>query len=319
MLSMSRKKVFLLVVSLVFMSLFSNFVSAAEGDDSGLGSAFDTIRQLFAFLPELITMEKLLGEDTAAIFWAKFLVWLLLFAVVYFGASAVFKENKNISIVVALVIALIGALLIPSDMLFNIFQTYGLLAGLLIWFVPVAAGVWIAHTVQNRFLRAAIYGTTAWILLSINKTIVDKQGLANTSFPYFSLLFAVLVILFFWNLFGIFGGGRAHEAVGGWFGGRGRDALDWATRRPERGDEGLLGGEVRRRREAEREERRTQEQLESIQNARQRLTEIEAQLQQHIQDPDIRQRFLNIAQLLIQLRKVQQSLDEAENQIRGGI
>src|SRR3989338_11376623 len=96
---MSRKKVFLLLVSFVFMmSLFANFVSAQE--KSGLEGAFDTIRKLFGFLPEVITLEKLVGGDAAAVFWAKFLVWLLLFAVIYFGAGFVFKEQKRIAVVV---------------------------------------------------------------------------------------------------------------------------------------------------------------------------------------------------------------------------
>lgn len=318
MLSMSRKKVFLLVVSLaLMMSLFPNIASAAEGDASGLGSAFDTIRQLFAFLPELITMEKLLGEDAAAIFWAKFLVWLLLFAAIYFGASFPFKQNPRIAVIVALVISLMGTLLIPNSILFNIFQTYGLVAGIIIWTIPVAAGMFIAHKVENRFLRSLIYGTAAWILFSINETVVKEKGFANTSFPYFGLLLAVVILLFFWNLFAIFGGGQGQAAAGGWLGDRGRDAWDWATR-DRSGDRGLLGGS-RERREAIEGERRAQEQLESIQRLRQKLTETEALLQQHIEDPDIRQRFYNIALLLIQLREVQQALDAAENEIRGRI
>ena len=91
---MGKKKVFLLLVSLLFISLFSNYVSASNHEGTGLGDAFDTIRELFAFLPDLVTLEKLIGGDTAAIFWAKFLVWLLLFAVLFFGASKVFPDNK---------------------------------------------------------------------------------------------------------------------------------------------------------------------------------------------------------------------------------
>ena len=66
---MTKKRVFLLLFSLVFMGLFSNFVSASnhlDGVGAGLGEAFDTIRELFAFLPDLVTLEKLIVGDTAA-------------------------------------------------------------------------------------------------------------------------------------------------------------------------------------------------------------------------------------------------------------
>jgi len=309
MLKIGRKKVFLLVVSLVLMmSLFSN-VASAQKDQGGLGSAFDTIRQLFGFLPELITMEKLLGEDAAAIFWAKFLVWLLLFAAIYFGASFVFKDNKRIAAVVAIVISLMGTLLIPNSILFNIFQTYGLVAGIIVWIIPVAAGMFIAHKVENRFLRALIYGTAAWILFSINETVVKEKGFANTSFPYFGLLLAVVVILFFWNLIGIFGGGAGQEAAGGWFADRGRDAWDWATRRPE-GDEGLLG-RFRRRREprtAEEEQRLVDE----AQRVRENIENIERDLERHLRTAEELELLRQLAELIKQLDAVQTELIRLE-------
>src|SRR3989338_4910818 len=113
--NMSRKKVFLLLISLVvMMSLFSNTVFGQQG---GLGGIAETIRRLFGFLPEIITLDKLVGNDTVTLFWAKFLIWLLLFAVLYFGAGFVFKERNRISTVVALVIAIMGTLTIPNSVI----------------------------------------------------------------------------------------------------------------------------------------------------------------------------------------------------------
>jgi hypothetical protein len=324
---MHRKKVFLLVASLILMSLFPNVVSAAEGGGGigeGLGSAFETIRDLFSFLPELVTLDALINRDDAALFWARFLIWLLLFAVVYFGAGFVFKDNKNITIAVALVISLMGALMVPTTIVVNIFQSYGLIAGLLIWIIPVAAGFWLTHTVKNRWLKVLIYIFMLIILLHIDTTITSSELFGSEWYSggrwyeYFRLLLVAVIIGLVWNLIGLVGGGGAHDAIGGWFGNGGRNILNWATG-DRRDDEGLLGGRFRRRREATEKERQAQEQLESIQAARQRLTEMEATLQQHIEDPDIRRRFNNIAMLLIELRQVQRALDAAENQIRGRI
>ena len=309
---MSKKKVFLLISFVVMISLFASSVSAQE--EGGLAGVAETIEKLFGFLPNVITLEKLIGQEAAAMFWAKFLLWLLLFSVVYFGAGFVFKDNKNVATVVAIVIALMGALMIPYTMLVSIFQTYGLLAGIIIWVVPVAAGMYIAHQVTVPFVKALIYGAAAWILWSINATVVEKMGYFNTSFPYFSILFAVVVIMFIWNVIGIFGGGQGQASAHGWAGGLGRGAWNWLTGdRPGTPPATTLPTDDT----ATQRERDAQEQSVHIQNARERLTGLEAQLQQKIQDPDIHARFAGISLLLIELREVQQALDAAENEIRG--
>ena len=309
MLSMSRKKVFLLVVSLVLMmGLFSNVASAAEGDASGLGSAFDTIRQLFAFLPDLITMEKLLGKDAAAIFWAKFLVWVLLFATIYFGASFVFKDNKRIAVIVAIVISLMGTLLIPNSILVNIFQTYGLVAGIIVWVIPVAAGMFIAHKVTLPFFRALIYGTAAWILFSINETVVKEKGFANTSFPYFGLLLAVVILLFFWNLFAIFGGEGGGEGARGWFVDRARDVGDWATR-DRSGDRGLLDRSRRGREPRTPEEQ--QRLVDEAQNVRDSITKLQEELARHLRTAEADE-----LELLNQLAELIRQLDQVQTELR---
>ncbi|MDP7322691.1 MAG: hypothetical protein QF729_01975, partial [Candidatus Woesearchaeota archaeon] len=74
---MSKKRVFLLIISLILMSLFSNFASASNHEGGGLAGVAETIEKLFGFLPNVITLEKLIGQEAAAMFWAKFLLWLL--------------------------------------------------------------------------------------------------------------------------------------------------------------------------------------------------------------------------------------------------
>lgn len=296
---MSKKKVFFIFLLVIMMSLFPNFVSASSHPDgAGLGEAFDTIRELFIFLPDLVTLEKLIGGDTAALFWAKFLVWILLFAALYFGASVVFKDNKRIAVVVSIVISLMGTLLIPSSILVNIFQTYGLVAGIVVWTIPLVAGMYIAHKFENPFARAIIYGTAAWILFSINETIVKAQGVLNTKFPFFGLLLAVVIILFFWNLgaiFGMVGGGGIGSAVGGignWLTGRGGDGRD--------DDEGDGHRESHRERQTEREERR-------LEDLEQELEQREDDLRRVIEEnrDDEIERLRAIAGLIAELDEVQ--------------
>lgn len=302
---MSRKKVFLLLVSLVFMSLFSNVVFASnhpDGVGAGLGDAFDTIRELFAFLPELVTLEKLIGgTDEAAKFWARFLVWVLLFAVFFFGASKVFPDNKRIAVIVSLVIALMGTLLIPYSILVNIFQTYGLVAGIIVWTIPLIAGMFIAHKLENPFARAVIYGVSAWILFSINETVVKEQGFANTNFPFFGLLLAVVIIMFVVNVAQIFGAiGGAGGAVGGWAADRGRDFSDWVTGRD-------------RERTEERRERGHEREVDDAEDLNRRLEVLEEELQNElrIRGRNEIERLQELARLLRELVEVQEQLNAA--------
>ena len=313
MLSMSRKKVFLLVVSLLLISLFSNAVSAQE-NNGGLGSAFDTIRQLFAFLPELITMEKLLDADPVAIFWAKFLIWLGLFAVIYFGASFPFKQNPRIAVVVALVISLMSALMIPNSIIGSIFQTYGLLAAIIVWAVPVFAGFYLAHLVPNRLARALIYLLTFIVLTLINgNTLV--QDTWNIALPYFTLLWAVVLILFLWNLFaglgelgigggggGGGGGGFRFPGLGGIFRGAGDELGDAA-----RAGRGLFGGR-REPRTAEEEQRLVDE----AQRVRENIENIERDLERHLRTAEELELLRQLAELIKQLDAVQTELIRLE-------
>jgi len=200
---MGRKKVFLLFISIVLMSLFANLVSAQDEGSEGLSGVAETIERLFGFIPNVITLEKLIGEDGAAMFWARFLIWLLLFAAYFFGASRVFKDSKNIAIVVALVLSLISALLIPSAIIINIFQSYGFVAGVLVWLIPVIAGFYLISKIKQKFLRAIVYLLILVVLLAIDKSITSSfgEGLVDDIwYSLFRLLIGVIIISFIWNL-----------------------------------------------------------------------------------------------------------------------
>lgn len=217
-LNMSRKGVFFPIFLVFITALFSNIANAQE--ESSLAGVAETIQRLFGFIPNIITLEKLIGEDAAAIFWAKFLVWLLLFAVFFFGATKVFKDNKRIAAVVALVFALIGTLMMPNGWVINIFQSYGFLAGLLIWVVPVAAGFYLVSKIKQRLLKALIYLLMIFVLLAIDNSITSSFGenlVDNVWFSLFRLVLAVVIIAFLWNL--LFAGLDAVPHGGGEHGG----------------------------------------------------------------------------------------------------
>jgi len=307
---MSKKKVFLLLISLVFMSLFSNFVFAQIQPEEGLGGAFDTIRELFEFLPEIVTLEKLIGEEPAALFWAKFLVWLLLFAAIYFGAGFVFKENQRIQVIVSIVISLMGTLLIPVSILINIFQTYGLVAGVIVWSIPLVAGMVIAHKIQIPFVRAIIFGLATWVLISINETVVKEQGLGNTTFPFFGILLAVVIILFVISAaqtLGMIGGGEGGRGIGGWFGDQGRRIGDILGRR----DRDDIGSSL----SARDAERAHEERAADAEKLNEKLSELERELNSELRRVEGNE--IEIVRILAeQLKKLVEILEELRSERR---
>ena len=133
------------------------------------------------------------------------------------------------------------------------------------------------------------------ILFSINKTVVELQGFANSKFPFFGLLLAVVILLFFWNLGQIFGiggggtggGGRIGEGLGRLFGGGG-GLYDFLGRTPR--------DETTRQRETE--------QANEVHN---RLGTLETDLNERIQrtENDEIQRLRELSALIAELRDVQ--------------
>ena len=297
-LSMNRKKVFLLISFVLMMSLVPGVVSAQ--DDGILGGLADTIQNLFGFIPEVITLEKLVGEDEAAVFWAKFLIWVLLFAVIYFGATAVpgLRDNNRIAIIIAIVISIISTVMIPAEIIFDIFQTYGLVSGIALWFIPLAAILYINHKLENRWLKVLVLMLALIILVNINTTLSRLGGIGEW-FDYFGLLLAFVVIMLIWNLFTAFGGEGAGEGARDWASNQGRDFLDWAT-----------GGGDRERRGERGRERAREREVEEAEDLNRKLDEKESELREALRrtEADEIQRLQVLAGLLRELVEMQEQL-----------
>ena len=118
--------------------------------------------------------------------------------------------------------------------LISIFQTYGLAAAFIVWFIPIMAGLYISHLVGNKWVKAVIYFILLILLGIINKTLTSPGAFidAGNWASYLGLLWAVVFIAFIWNLFTAFGG-QEKIAESGWAKGIGGDAGEWL-----RGDDG---------------------------------------------------------------------------------
>jgi hypothetical protein len=222
---MGNKKVFLLFISLVLIiSLFSNAVFAQEdtGAGEGLKKAAETIKDLFGFIPEILTVEKLAGGDAAAVFWAKFLVWIMLFMVIFFGTGFVFTDNKNLQIGVAMAVSLLGALGIPSVWILGMFKTYALTASFIVFMAPVVAGLILAHQIKFKLVKVVIYAVLIGIITFIRASITSPDSVLDVGdwIPWVNIIYAMVVVALAWNLLTAWGPGEKfkNSVMGGMFG-----------------------------------------------------------------------------------------------------
>ena len=170
---MNKKKVFLLLFSLVFMiSLFAGAASAQQRDSFLPEPIYKFSKFLFV---DLSDMAK--SPDNAFVIYAKFLFFLLVFSVLFWGASHIPNMNKNISGTITFLFALISSVLIPKSLIIFIFNSYSTLIGFFFAFVPFIIGLILAHRVFSgeerwqRMMRAVIYIAMAVFTFALVQTL----------------------------------------------------------------------------------------------------------------------------------------------------
>jgi len=156
---MSRKKALLLLVSFVFMmSLFANFVSAAETQNFLPKIIEEWATFLFVDLAKLAN-----SSDDAFVIYSKFLFFWLVFTVLFVGASKVFPDKKNIAGTVAVILSIITIVMIPRSMMLFIFESYSIVISFFFGFLPFIVGFMLAHRVASgdepgkKLFRGIIY------------------------------------------------------------------------------------------------------------------------------------------------------------------
>jgi len=205
---MSGKKVFLLLVTLVMTGLFINAVSA----------------QTESFLPEIIEKwAKFLFLDLSGllksapdtfIIYSKFLFFFLVFTAIFWGASKVFKENKNIAVTIAILFAIITVVMIPKSMMLFIFESYSVVISFIFGFLPFIVGFIIAHKAaggdekHKRILRGIIYIFIAAFTVAFVGTLRGFEDPLFVELGKWAEVAAFIALIFgIWNLFGSIGGG----------------------------------------------------------------------------------------------------------------
>ncbi|MBI4439987.1 hypothetical protein HY638_03365 [Candidatus Woesearchaeota archaeon] len=320
------KRVFFLGMALAILLSVSGL---AAGDDKGpLETALGKIYEIFGFLPKVLTPELLQGGDEQAVFFAKFLIFLLLFSVLYFLSGAVFGESKGVRFTVPFVISLMGTVLIPGAVLKNIFQTYTVVVAIIIWLVPVLGVFAINHFLREKMgdTRARhmasflVYSFAIWVMYQMDQSIplllgpgesVARPWRAATQIhDYFGLIFAFLYILTIYHAFKfIVGGGESGFKVVG--------EGSWASQK-ESPSWWPFGG-PRKDRESEAAEKERRELIESEKEAEQSLrldTEEERITSESINKlVQMKKEVASILQLIVHNRVITREIQERIKQL----
>ncbi len=179
------RKVFLCSVILsLFLLLFLPLVHAANPFVTKIKDLGNTFHELFGGFLAPDVMTKIAGGNQPALFWAKFLLWLLLFSLFfYLSHKYLFTDRKNIAATIGAIVALISVVAIPTAVLVAIFQMYGFLTAFVLYGGPILAIVLFANLInfpQNRraefALKAILFFIIAALITAFNKAIAADQN-----------------------------------------------------------------------------------------------------------------------------------------------
>ncbi|MFC1768701.1 hypothetical protein ACFLZX_02960 [Nanoarchaeota archaeon] len=175
-------------------------------------------------------------------FYLRFIVFLLVFSILYYALGlSIFKDGKNnrLRIFIALVIAIIGGIGIPTRILEQIAFSYNITVVFFLIALPIfAIGMLMTKAFDdptriNYVIKGVLFVLLAWLIGNVAKIPLDTLGNLNilelTSWLGFAQ--SLCIILAIWNFFfAIISGGehkellKPHSASGFW---------PWFTKKPE--------------------------------------------------------------------------------------
>jgi len=190
----------LLLFSLVLLGLLPSVVAQSRALDK-LANSFKMVFGKIFLLPMI---------GLGFVFWAKFIIWLLIFTLLFAASSmpAVLRDKKNIRLVITMVIALISVIPMTEPLLRAIFQTYGTVVSFLLIAVPIVGMLYFLHVALpasdpgTRRLHFALKAVAFFILGAIIQSLLsvqDFQFLPDFR-NYGELAVGICFLLFWWYL-----------------------------------------------------------------------------------------------------------------------
>src|SRR3989338_1919714 len=104
----------------------------------------------------------------------RVLIGILVFALLYLGASAVpgLRENRNIAIVVCIILSLMTVIFIPTEVIVGIGAAYSTLLAAILIAAPIVGGMLLFRAIPGNsrggiVLRIVILLLLVWILIAV--------------------------------------------------------------------------------------------------------------------------------------------------------
>jgi hypothetical protein len=204
----------------ILLSLFTGlFVPGAFA-----AGIWDTFREsasdgLLRFVLYDVPSEIQAGSEFALIFF-RFLLTVLVFAIMYASSAKIPGMSKNIKIVISLIFAILPAILIPTKLILQLFEVYSGIIMLVLWAVPIIGLVYVnmklfnEDTPTHKWLRTFIYLILFYLssifsgsVLSLINVFsgVESSGLAtgiNSVLSFAGIIFFLAFLLGLFNAIG---------------------------------------------------------------------------------------------------------------------
>ncbi|MFH1174107.1 MAG: hypothetical protein V1725_03185 [archaeon] len=168
------------------------------------GIVGDVFKSIFLNVPETYVLKSIYA--------------IMVFSLLYFVASMLFKNQKGVATTISLGIAFGSAVLLPDDFLNLIFSTYTIVIGILMVLAPVVGFLWLAHNLKTwikghpamvngmlaiaYFLAAYILGMMSGMMDQLEKLIPGFKDMSISGI--ISIIVVVFIILGFWHIIKMF-------------------------------------------------------------------------------------------------------------------
>lgn len=133
----------------------------------------DMLKAVFITLPK----EAQAGTE-AFVYYSKFLVFIAIYAIFFFGTNKLFKDSRRIAGVVAFIAALISTILIPKAFLLFLFGEYSAVVSILLGLVPVLIGLYLRHKIsaEHKAMRSIIMLLVAVLAIIFGSYMIGFAG-----------------------------------------------------------------------------------------------------------------------------------------------
>lgn len=231
---MKKTAFWIFTVTSIFLASFKSAIAAT----SPMALAISTIIGLVT--PIFDAFSKTNEQGVTLI---KFVLWLLLFAVLFSVSGPLFKGKKSIAGIVAGVIALISVVMIPNQMVLSIAYEYSGIATFVFLVAPIFCMFWLNKKIPDtpigdamKFFIYLVMAILAWKLVGSAQQMTTpflKDIVGSVWWTLFALIVSAAAARYLWKFGASTFAGPHMERGASWAGEKAGGARSWFSRKPK--------------------------------------------------------------------------------------